>query len=137
MISIAGLSRMSSVRDLKVSMILGRQKETALPLHVNNAAGRACSKRPFSVRCPIVAMETAVRVQKFIADAGVCSRRAAEALLAQGEVWVNGEARHAKLLGGGTAQRGERVRVTAVDGFNVVVEPVIEEETGRDGVQSS
>lgn len=31
-----------------------------------------------------------VRLQKFIADAGVCSRRSAEALIAQGEVWVNG-----------------------------------------------
>lgn len=31
-----------------------------------------------------------IRLQKFIADAGVCSRRAAEALIAQGEVWVNG-----------------------------------------------
>ncbi len=30
-------------------------------------------------------------MQKFIADAGVCSRRAAEALIAQGEVWVNGK----------------------------------------------
>jgi 23S rRNA pseudouridine2605 synthase len=38
----------------------------------------------------MAAMETAVRVQKFIAEAGVCSRRAAEALIAQGEVWVNG-----------------------------------------------
>ncbi|MGC4115198.1 MAG: pseudouridine synthase [Myxococcales bacterium] len=34
--------------------------------------------------------ETAVRLQKFLADAGVCSRRAAEQLIAQGEVWVNG-----------------------------------------------
>jgi 23S rRNA pseudouridine2605 synthase len=33
-----------------------------------------------------------IRLQKFIADAGVCSRRAAEALIAQGEVWVNGQA---------------------------------------------
>lgn len=33
-----------------------------------------------------------IRVQKFIAEAGVCSRRAAEALIAQGEVWVNGTA---------------------------------------------
>lgn len=33
-----------------------------------------------------------IRLQKFIADAGVCSRRAAEALIAQGEVWVNGTA---------------------------------------------
>lgn len=32
-----------------------------------------------------------IRVQKFLADAGVCSRRAAEALIAQGEVWVNGK----------------------------------------------
>jgi 23S rRNA pseudouridine2605 synthase len=31
-----------------------------------------------------------IRVQKFIAEAGVCSRRAAEALISQGEVWVNG-----------------------------------------------
>lgn len=33
-----------------------------------------------------------VRLQKFIAEAGVCSRRSAEALIAQGEVWVNGNA---------------------------------------------
>lgn len=33
-----------------------------------------------------------VRLQKFIADAGLCSRRSAEALIAQGEVWVNGSA---------------------------------------------
>lgn len=32
------------------------------------------------------------RLQKFIADAGVCSRRAAEQLIAQGEVRVNGAA---------------------------------------------
>lgn len=32
-----------------------------------------------------------VRVQKFLADAGVCSRRAAEALISQGEVWINGQ----------------------------------------------
>jgi len=31
-----------------------------------------------------------IRLQKFLADAGVCSRRNAEALIAQGEVWVNG-----------------------------------------------
>jgi len=30
-----------------------------------------------------------VRIQKFIADTGVCSRRAAEALIAAGEVYVN------------------------------------------------
>jgi 23S rRNA pseudouridine2605 synthase len=32
-----------------------------------------------------------IRLQKFIADAGVCSRRSAEALITQGEVWVNGK----------------------------------------------
>jgi pseudouridine synthase len=32
-----------------------------------------------------------LRLQKFLADAGVCSRRAAEALIAQGEVWVNSQ----------------------------------------------
>jgi 23S rRNA pseudouridine2605 synthase len=31
-----------------------------------------------------------VRLQKYLADSGLCSRRAAEALIAQGEVWVNG-----------------------------------------------
>ncbi len=30
-----------------------------------------------------------IRLQKYIADAGVCSRRTAEALIYQGEVWVN------------------------------------------------
>jgi 23S rRNA pseudouridine2605 synthase len=35
--------------------------------------------------------DAVVRLQKFIADSGVCSRRAAEALIAAGEVWVNGE----------------------------------------------
>jgi 23S rRNA pseudouridine2605 synthase len=34
--------------------------------------------------------DTSVRLQKFLADAGVCSRRAAEQLIAQREVWVNG-----------------------------------------------
>lgn len=32
-----------------------------------------------------------VRLQKFIADAGICSRRAADALVAAGDVYVNGE----------------------------------------------
>lgn len=38
---------------------------------------------------PMTAQES-VRIQKFLADAGVCSRRAAEALVGEGEVWVNG-----------------------------------------------
>jgi 23S rRNA pseudouridine2605 synthase len=33
-----------------------------------------------------------VRIQKFIAEAGLCSRRAAEALVVAGEVYVNGSA---------------------------------------------
>ena len=33
-----------------------------------------------------------IRLQKFLAEAGICSRRAAEALIAQKEVWVNGKA---------------------------------------------
>lgn len=32
-----------------------------------------------------------IRIQKYLADAGVCSRRAAEALIHEGEVWVNAE----------------------------------------------
>jgi 23S rRNA pseudouridine2605 synthase len=32
-----------------------------------------------------------IRIQKYIADAGVCSRRAAETLIREGEVWVNGD----------------------------------------------
>jgi len=31
-----------------------------------------------------------VRLQKYLADSGTCSRRAAEALIAQGHVWVDG-----------------------------------------------
>ncbi|MBX3750931.1 MAG: rRNA pseudouridine synthase [Opitutaceae bacterium] len=33
---------------------------------------------------------TEIRLQKFLADAGICSRRQAEAMIAQGEVWVDG-----------------------------------------------
>jgi 23S rRNA pseudouridine2605 synthase len=36
--------------------------------------------------------EEPIRLQKFMADAGICSRRAAEVLISQGEVWVNGKA---------------------------------------------
>lgn len=39
----------------------------------------------------LMASAEPIRLQKFIADAGVCSRRSAEALIAQGEVWVNGK----------------------------------------------
>ena len=32
-----------------------------------------------------------IRLQKFIADSGMCSRRAAEVAIGHGEVWVNGK----------------------------------------------
>lgn len=35
--------------------------------------------------------EETIRLQKFLADAGVCSRRAAEAAIQAGDVWVNGK----------------------------------------------
>jgi 23S rRNA pseudouridine2605 synthase len=38
----------------------------------------------------IMSSEEPIRIQKFIADSGLCSRRNAEVLIAQGEVWVNG-----------------------------------------------
>jgi 23S rRNA pseudouridine2605 synthase len=65
--------------------------------------------------------DTAVRLQKFIADAGICSRRAAEQLIAQGEVWVNGK----------VATLGQKIDPAAdkvtVDGSQVrsVVQPKI------------
>jgi len=37
------------------------------------------------------APDPAIRLQKYLAEAGLCSRRAAEALIAQAEVWVNGK----------------------------------------------
>ncbi len=33
-----------------------------------------------------------IRLQKYLAESGLCSRRAAEVLIARGEVWVNGKA---------------------------------------------
>ncbi|MBI5689467.1 MAG: rRNA pseudouridine synthase [Verrucomicrobia bacterium] len=37
-----------------------------------------------------MASADSLRLQKYLAEAGVCSRRAAETLIARGEVWVNG-----------------------------------------------
>ncbi|MBL9208143.1 MAG: rRNA pseudouridine synthase [Opitutaceae bacterium] len=37
-----------------------------------------------------MAENASLRLQKFLADAGICSRRAAEELIAAGDVWVNG-----------------------------------------------
>lgn len=49
---------------------------------------------PRTLKCrqlrPVSAAE-AIRVQKYLADAGVCSRRAAEELIEAGEVYVNGK----------------------------------------------
>lgn len=39
-------------------------------------------------------MEQAVRLQKYIADAGICSRRAAEKMMEDGRVTVNGKPTH-------------------------------------------
>lgn len=54
-----------------------------------------------------------VRIQKFIADSGLCSRRAAEELIGLREVWVNGVA----------ATPGQRV-VPGVDKVTVSGKPV-------------
>ncbi len=36
--------------------------------------------------------DEAIRLQKFLADAGICSRRAAEIAISEGDLWVNGQA---------------------------------------------
>lgn len=54
-----------------------------------------------------------IRLQKFLADAGVCSRRAAEVAIAHGEVWVNGQA----------ATLGQKI-VPGVDKVTVSGKPV-------------
>ena len=66
-----------------------------------------------------------IRLQKFIADAGLCSRRAAEALIAQGEVWVNGAAAKLgqKIVAGvdHVTVSGKQVRTTAQPKITVAV----------------
>jgi 23S rRNA pseudouridine2605 synthase len=66
-----------------------------------------------------------IRLQKFIADAGVCSRRSAEALIAQGEVWVNGKVATAgqKVAPGidRVTVSGKAVRTTAQPRITVAV----------------
>lgn len=49
----------------------------------------------------------------------------------KGEVLVGGEAWQAELADGGTAEPGERVKVTAVDGFRVLVEPLSEKKPAK------
>ncbi len=67
----------------------------------------------------------AIRLQKYLADAGVCSRRAAEALIAQGEIWVNGIAATLgqKVTPGvdRVTVQGKTVRSTAQPRFTVAV----------------
>jgi 23S rRNA pseudouridine2605 synthase len=78
--------------------------------------GRANLIAPRGSACHRVRMEP-VRIQKFIADSGVCSRRAAEALIAAGEVYVNGErAQPGQKVAPGTDKvtvRGKSVRAAA------------------------
>ncbi|HVU18192.1 MAG TPA: pseudouridine synthase [Candidatus Didemnitutus sp.] len=66
-----------------------------------------------------------VRVHKFIADAGLCSRRAAEALIAGGDVYVNGEKAEPgqKVMPGidRVTVRGKAVRATAQPKLTFVV----------------
>lgn len=64
----------------------GMRRETGLPRLVSAFQSRFVSV--FLYQMPA----EPVRLQKFLADAGICSRRAAEALIAQKEVWVNGTA---------------------------------------------
>ena len=58
-------------------------------------------------------------------------------LAPKGEVLVGGEGRQAELKDGGTAEPGERVKVTAVDGFSVIVEPLSKMKTGTKKPQKS
>src|SRR5436190_4609963 len=56
-------------------------------------AREACATARFAATfIAIMPSAEPIRLQKYLADAGVCSRRAAEALIAQGEVWINGTA---------------------------------------------
>lgn len=51
---------------------------------------QACRRNRFPAHCASSMSSTEpIRLQKYLADSGLCSRRAAEALIAQGEVWVN------------------------------------------------
>jgi 23S rRNA pseudouridine2605 synthase len=73
----------------------------------------------------VVPSSEPIRVQKFIAESGVCSRRAAEALIAQGEVWINGAAATLgqKIIPGvdKVTVRGKPIRATAQPKITVAV----------------
>ena len=66
-----------------------------------------------------------VRIQKFIADSGLCSRRAAEALIAAGDVYVNGQpATTGQKIEPGTDKvtvRGKPVRTSAQPRITLVM----------------
>ena len=64
-----------------------------------------------------------VRVQKFLADAGVCSRRAAEALITAGEVTVNGKAAELgqRIVPGEDVVKVEGRRITPRDAESITV----------------
>ncbi|MFZ5494033.1 MAG: pseudouridine synthase [Verrucomicrobiota bacterium] len=66
-----------------------------------------------------------VRIQKFIADSGLCSRRTAEALIAAGDVYVNGRlATTGQKIAPGTDKvtvRGKPVRPTAQPRITLVM----------------
>jgi membrane protein implicated in regulation of membrane protease activity len=47
----------------------------------------------------------------------------------KGDVLVGGESWQAELKDGGTAEPGQRLKVVAVDGFRVIVEPLREEKS--------
>jgi len=49
----------------------------------------------------------------------------------KGEVLVGGESWQAELKDGGTAETGEHVKVTSVDGFRVIVEPLSEKKPAK------
>ena len=71
----------------------GRIKKSALgsgkPFMPPSGLQRRANSRPLSL---FMSSPEPIRLQKYLADAGICSRRAAEALIAQGQVWVNGKA---------------------------------------------
>ena len=54
-------------------------------------SGAGLASMPDFQPTPLAMNSTAVRLQKYLADAGLCSRRTADALIADGEVTVNGK----------------------------------------------
>jgi 23S rRNA pseudouridine2605 synthase len=111
---------------------MNREHEVA-PAHLKQAgflrhsgAREACAVTRFAATfVAIMSSAAPIRLQKFLADAGICSRRAAEALIAQGEVWVNGAAATlGQKISPGVDKvtvSGKSVRTTAQPRITVVV----------------